>query len=1037
MIKYIIFLCLCLVNLAHATQLPGVLSTYFYTSQNLSGSMIIQPEGTIAGSNVINNNWAAGAPTAISAYNSGDNFSIRYTGYIKIPYTGYYTFYTNTDDGVRLYLDCNATGNTTMAAATNPSTILINKWVDQSATEWSGSCSTKFKQGEYYKYIYEFYENGGSASATFQWGAGPTIGSTSGYSKKLIVSGNATGTAYGSYYDDAIITPSYQSVTTSCAQPRQVYLNFDLPIMSSSVSVSDFTVSTGAVVTNAYVVPGNTMVILTLDRDLPTGTAFSVSASGLLGNSGTNITSASKSTTYAGGQILQQGILGNYYTQTAGTFGLFTSTTPVTNVDTNINFDWSTSKPSYVSTADYFSVSWTGYIKFPSSNSYVLTSTTDDGGRLYVDPNMVIGSTTSGSVNISSWIDQSATATPGLTFSGFDSNVYVPIRNEMYENGGFASAKLTWKSTDGTLLDTPIPSTNYFYCATPTGIPNGLNATEIGANPVSGHIYTKLAGVPFNLTVSALKDTNSDGISDALEPYFAIKGDRSVKVEVINKSSGSCTTYNQIQNQTVSFTQSNQPTEQGQKTVSISIPNAYTNLGIRLTDVTSGIVSCSSDSFSVRPSLLTLTSSANNTLSTGSPTVKAGSTFTISADASVSLYTGTPVINNAAITAHTGAITTGTLSGSFSSAASGISNGSFTYSDVGNFSINAGGVSDTNWTAVDSSNGDCTADYSNNLLSGKYGCYLANTTASSLIGRFIPDHFDISGITLIPRNDYPTCSGTFNYIGEDIQWGYTITAKNSSGNLTKNYTGPYNKASLTNTANYALRAKSTTPLNTYITSANGSIINGSGSGALVGGLVRSTISNVLTSDWGMLFTDADGVTTTVNTNLDSVAGNDSTLLSSSLSHRFGMLKLGSATGNNNTPIRVPYQIIYRDNNGWRVAVDDTCTTYSNSNVVVGNLNNIANGNITINNVSSLSNGVGYITVRSNITNQASFEIGFQNSNTLAMCPTFVQTNTSSSALKSYLYGNYCSNSFDRDQRARVTLGVSSKNNPIIYWQEKY
>ncbi len=35
----------------------------------------------------------------------GDNFAYRYTGYIKIPEDGLYTFYLSSDDGSRLYIN--------------------------------------------------------------------------------------------------------------------------------------------------------------------------------------------------------------------------------------------------------------------------------------------------------------------------------------------------------------------------------------------------------------------------------------------------------------------------------------------------------------------------------------------------------------------------------------------------------------------------------------------------------------------------------------------------------------------------------------------------------------------------------------------------------------------------------------------------------------------------------------------------------------------------------------------------------------------
>ena len=37
--------------------------------------------------------------------NSGGDFAVKYSGYIKIPKNGFYNFYTNSDDGTKLYID--------------------------------------------------------------------------------------------------------------------------------------------------------------------------------------------------------------------------------------------------------------------------------------------------------------------------------------------------------------------------------------------------------------------------------------------------------------------------------------------------------------------------------------------------------------------------------------------------------------------------------------------------------------------------------------------------------------------------------------------------------------------------------------------------------------------------------------------------------------------------------------------------------------------------------------------------------------------
>ncbi|MGD0036295.1 MAG: PA14 domain-containing protein [Bacteroidota bacterium] len=37
--------------------------------------------------------------------NSGENFAVRYYGYINIPQDGFYMFYTKSDDGTKLFID--------------------------------------------------------------------------------------------------------------------------------------------------------------------------------------------------------------------------------------------------------------------------------------------------------------------------------------------------------------------------------------------------------------------------------------------------------------------------------------------------------------------------------------------------------------------------------------------------------------------------------------------------------------------------------------------------------------------------------------------------------------------------------------------------------------------------------------------------------------------------------------------------------------------------------------------------------------------
>lgn len=75
-----------------------------------------------------------------------DNFSVRWTGYLKVDRTNTYTIDVSSDDGVRLYLD---------------DKLVIDDWNDHA--EMLNSYTTKLEAGKFYKIRLEYYENGGAA----------------------------------------------------------------------------------------------------------------------------------------------------------------------------------------------------------------------------------------------------------------------------------------------------------------------------------------------------------------------------------------------------------------------------------------------------------------------------------------------------------------------------------------------------------------------------------------------------------------------------------------------------------------------------------------------------------------------------------------------------------------------------------------------------------------------------------------------------------------------------------------------------------
>jgi hypothetical protein len=99
-------------------------------------------------------NWGGSEPDpSVGA----DDFSVRWTGDLEIPFTETYTFYTNSDDGVRLWVDGQQ---------------LVNNWTDHSATENKGTID--LVAGNTYSLVMEFYENAGDAVAELRWSSPST-----------------------------------------------------------------------------------------------------------------------------------------------------------------------------------------------------------------------------------------------------------------------------------------------------------------------------------------------------------------------------------------------------------------------------------------------------------------------------------------------------------------------------------------------------------------------------------------------------------------------------------------------------------------------------------------------------------------------------------------------------------------------------------------------------------------------------------------------------------------------------------------------
>ena len=129
------------------TNVPssGTGLTYaLYNNKTLSGTPLVT--GTDP---TVNFNWQKGSPAPGLPQ---DNFSVRWSGQVKPEHSEQYTFYTQADDGTRLWVD---------------GKLLIDDWTNHAVREKQGKIALQADQK--YDIKLEYLENGGQAVCKLLW----------------------------------------------------------------------------------------------------------------------------------------------------------------------------------------------------------------------------------------------------------------------------------------------------------------------------------------------------------------------------------------------------------------------------------------------------------------------------------------------------------------------------------------------------------------------------------------------------------------------------------------------------------------------------------------------------------------------------------------------------------------------------------------------------------------------------------------------------------------------------------------------------
>ncbi|MCY3019443.1 MAG: PA14 domain-containing protein [Planctomycetota bacterium] len=136
-------------NVALAAYNPPVgtgdgLMAYYFNTNSLTGPLVLRRVDA-----TVNNDWGGNAP---SPQVNATDFSVRWLGQVEAQFSETYTFYTVSDDGVRLWVN---------------DTLLVDNWTYHGPTENSGSIA--LAAGQKYDIKMEFFQGGGGSVAKLLW----------------------------------------------------------------------------------------------------------------------------------------------------------------------------------------------------------------------------------------------------------------------------------------------------------------------------------------------------------------------------------------------------------------------------------------------------------------------------------------------------------------------------------------------------------------------------------------------------------------------------------------------------------------------------------------------------------------------------------------------------------------------------------------------------------------------------------------------------------------------------------------------------
>ncbi len=324
---------------------------------------------------------------------------------------------------------------------------------------------------------------------------------------------------------------------------------------------------------------------------------------------------------------------------------------------------------------------------------------------------------------------------------------------------------------------------------------------------------------------------------------------------------------------------------------------------------------------------------------------------------------------------------------------------------------------------------------------------------SANIGRFVPAQFAISAASAAHRAAL-SCSpaSAFTYLGENFRLGFSLTAQNTAGATTTNYSGSFAKFDPTLATAFNLAGRDAT---TVFTTASGRLALGTATGSWSNG-VASAISLVanagraaapdgpFSASFGIAPVDSDGVAMAAFDMASSAGGSNDRASVATLALRFGRLRLANAVGAQTRALALPLVAQYWSGTAFDTHTLDSCTSIAATALSFGNLRRslTAADIVVASSPITLSAGIGRLTLAApggGRSGSVDVALSLGSAATDASCLqswTPVGAATAGANL-AYLRGAWCASSYDKDPAARASWGLYRGSDAVLYQRENY